>query len=383
VSLPSGKTVAVGLGLVLVLGFTWSQLPSPRGEAAAAGAEPRRVRVAEVRGETLPLISEAVGTVRSADAVVISSQLMAEVLAVSVDAGDKVLAGESLVELDSASLQAREAAAAASLAVVDENLKDAEREWQRTRQLFEREARTQREADQATTRRAEALSRRDAARSAVTEAQVSLRFARVLAPFDGVVLERRVDPGDLALPGQPLIELYDPGSLRLEVSLSAGLLGHVAVGDELPVTLDALGTSGGEPLGVTGLVDELVPAVDPATRTALAKISLPGPANEPELRGLLPGMFGRARLVVGERPGVVIPTEALVLRGQLETVFVASPDGTQARMQIVRSGRRLDDGRVEILSGLGAGQRVVVGGAGELRDGTPIVIAEATPRRGG
>ena len=369
-----GKLIALGLGAALVAGFLWSQRPHPPELAAASGQDARSVRVLEVREQPVALYVEAVGSLRSRDQVAIASRLTAQIRAVPVQAGSAVAAGELLVALESAELAAHVSAAEARLAVAEQTLDEAQREERRTRTLFEREARTRQELDAAATRLAAADAGRAAASGQLAAARAALDDALLRAPFDGVVLARHVDPGDLATPGRILLELYDPRALRLEAAFAQRLLAGVAVGDTLTVVLDAVDGPDGGPLELAGRVDEIVPAVDAATRTALVKIVLP------EVAGVLPGMFARARVPDGERVALVVPREALVVRGQLELVFTASDDGRQAHMHLVRSGGAQADGGVELLAGLSGVQQLIVEGAQALRDGAPIRIERTAPK---
>lgn len=373
----TGKVVALGLGCVLVAGFLWSQRAHPRPPAEPSGAEPVSVRAVDVQERAVPLHSESFGTLRSSRQVVLAARLAARVLRVSVAPGASVAAGDLLVELDSTDLEAHLASAAASLRVAEQELDEARREEGRTRTLVEREARTQQELDAAETRSAAADAGRAAAAGALAAAQAALDDAFLRAPFDGVVMSRSVDPGDLATPGRSLLELYDPSTLRLEASLPERLLPSVAAGDSVAVVIDALAAQGAAPLEVAGRVDEIVPAVDAATRSALVKLALPA------IDGALPGMFGRARWPEGERVALAVPRDAVVRRGQLELVFTVSEDGRRARMHLVRTGQALSGERLEILAGLRGAQRVIVGGAEALRDGTPIRLEPGAAAAGG
>jgi RND family efflux transporter MFP subunit len=370
----TGRAAALLLGASLVAAFVWSQRPHPPGAAARAADAPLRVEVEEVRARTVPIVVEALGTLRPRARVALGAQLLATVREVAPRAGDEVREGDVLVVLDDAELQARVAEGEASLASAQQVQADAQRELERTRNLFERDARTSQELDRATTEAAQAGARRAAASEVLAAARVLLGHAVLRAPFDGVVLERLANPGDLATPGRVLLTLYEPGSLRLEAELAESLVGKVAVGDELPITIDALRDAAGAPLALVGRVEELVPDVEPATRTALVKLALPA------LPGALPGMFGRARITVGERNAVVVPARALVARGQLEVVYAVAPDGRHAELRVVRSGARLAQDEVELLSGFDGVRQVVTTGAASLRDGMALRVDGA---RGG
>jgi len=182
------------------------------------------------------------------------------------------------------------------------------------------------------------------ARNFVTEAEVALGHAEITAPLEGVVTERLVEVGDLALPGRPLLVLLDPKALRLEAEVREGLVARVRTGASLEVEIPAAGAS------VAGTVAEIIPSADPRSRTFRVRIDLPVAA------GVYPGMFGRLRLPVGEREIVRVPLPAVVRVGQLQTVVLKEGDRWVRRY--VTTGRALPDGTVEILSGLEGGEEI-------------------------
>ena len=376
-----GKVTALGLGAALAFGFIWSQRPHPPEAAHRSGVEAIDVRLAAAeRGEVITR-ADATGSLASRLEAVVSARLTAQVLEVSVTAGAEVKAGETLVVLAAEDLAARVAEAEAGLVAAQERLKDAQREWRRTQTLFESSARTQRELDRAATQVALAEAQLNAAAEGLKAARVNLGFATLAAPFDAVVAERMVDPGDLTHPGRPLLRLFDARALRLEAAVDAGLFGGLHLGDSLEVRIDALAGEDGEAQEVLGTLEEIDAAVDPRTRTTLAKIALP------TLEGAVPGMFARVSIPVGRREAVSVPRTALVRRGQIEMVFGVEASATtgaspRARMHVVRSGRTMAGDRVEILAGLAGDEDVVVHNAERLRDGAPVRVVGAQAGEG-
>jgi RND family efflux transporter MFP subunit len=179
----------------------------------------------------------------------------------------------------------------------------------------------------------------------VEESRIALSHTRIRAPEPGQVARRLVEPGDLALPGRPLVVLQTGGALRLEALVREGLIRRVGLGQELTVAVPSLETTLG------GKVEEIVPAADPATRTFLVKVLLP-PAP-----GLYAGMFGRLLIPAGREEVVLIPGEALVRVGQLETVLIRGEAGWQ-RAYVTTGQRR--EGMVEVLSGLEGGETLAL-----------------------
>jgi HlyD family secretion protein len=179
----------------------------------------------------------------------------------------------------------------------------------------------------------------------VEEAQISLSYTKVKAPEYGQVVKRFIEPGDLALPGRPLLILQTGGALRLEALVREGLIQKVRMGQEMEVAIPALGQ------GIKGKVEEIVPTADPATRTFLVKVILPN------TEGLYSGMFGRLLIPVGQEKIVLAPEGAIRRVGQLEMVLIRQKDGW--KQVYVTTGRR-KGGMVEILSGLSGGETLAL-----------------------
>jgi RND family efflux transporter MFP subunit len=176
-------------------------------------------------------------------------------------------------------------------------------------------------------------------------------FTRIAAPFDGVVTEKLVDPGNTATPGMPLLRVEDTRGFRLEVRVDESRVGQVSPGAKVDVILDSGAI-------VTGTVSEVARAVQADARAFLVKVALP--ATE----GLRSGMFGRARFQGPVRQVLTVPAEAIVRRGQLASVFVL--DGKTARLRLVNVTG------TEVLAGLSPGETVIVNPPPTLADGHPV-----------
>jgi RND family efflux transporter MFP subunit len=213
-----------------------------------------------------------------------------------------------------------------------------------------------------------ALAKREQLKSKIAQAEqgvasaaVMKGYAEVRAPFDGVVTEKTAEPGNLAAPGQPLMTVERAGGFRLEASVEESRLGTVRPGQTVAVALDALGTE------LKGRVAEVVPAVDAASRTFLAKIDLPA---SPQIRS---GVFGRARFELQPKQGITVPPAAVVERGQLTSVYVA--DAGRARSRLVTLGAQAAN-RVEVLSGLAPGDNVIAPVPAGLSDGAKVEVRQ-------
>jgi RND family efflux transporter MFP subunit len=308
---------------------------------------------------------EAVGTVRPRTETRIESRVTGQILAVQVNPGDTVEKGALMVSLDSRQLTTRLDQAKQALKTAEAGreqarygldaaraaFKQAQANYLRVKGFFESQAATAqeleaaesyyRQAEAGVKRAEEALAASEAsirqAQAVVKESLISLEYTRILAPQAGVVLKRFVEPGDLALPGKPLVALRTSGALRLEAHVREGLITRVTPGASLKVDLETLNQQ------VDATVEEIVPYADPDSRTFLVKAALP------IVDGLYPGMFGKLRIPAARQRIVTIPWSAVKRVGQLELVQVQSGDGWQLRH--VKTGERLGD-RIEILSGL-------------------------------
>jgi RND family efflux transporter MFP subunit len=303
---------------------------------------------------------EVTGTVRAAQTSEISSQMMGNIVEMRVREGDRVQSGEVLAVIDDAqprsALKRAEAAATAagkevSAAETEHIL--AEATLKRYQQLYEKKSVSPQEYDEVKARSQSAEARMEMARAgqeeanaALAQAKTSLSYARIRAPFSGVVTAKKADAGTLASPGTALFTLEDTRKYRLEATVDESDIRLVHAGQEVPVRIDAL-----EDAQLSGRVAQIVPAADAASRSFLVKIDLPSDAR------LRSGLFGRAHFLRGERDALVIPSTALVERGQLQGVYVLGA-GEIAELRYVTTGQP-SGGQVEILSGLEGGERLV------------------------
>ena len=286
---------------------------------------------------------EVVGTVRSKLRAVIEAKVSGRLLQYLVAPGQLVKSGDLLAELDVQEIRARQEQAKAML-------DQAQRDFGRQQQLIASKATSQQELDAA-------AARVKVTTAGLHEAETMLGYAKVTAPFDGVITRKLADVGDLAMPGKPLMEMEAPANLRFETDLPESLLGDVKSGAILPVTIPTLP----KPLAAT--VSEISPVADAVSRTFLVKLDLPTAA------GLRPGQFGRVAVPVAQTQLLLVPGRSVIRRGQMEAVFVVREG--HATLRLVKTGKLLDD-KIEILSGLEPGDPVVTSDASHLTDGQPV-----------
>ena len=311
--------------------------------ASGESLSPAAVRVQKIEAVKQPVLEEVVGTVQAKLQAVIEAKVSGRITRLPVVVGQSVRQGDLLVELATQEVQAKLDQAKAAF-------QQAEVDFKRVSNLRKQEAATQAELDSL-------QSRYNVAKAAVAEAEALSGYAKIVAPFDGVVARKLADEGDLAMPGKPLLDLEGRAGLRLVADVPTLLAGRVLPDAKLAVRVDTL------PDSITGTVAEISPAADPSSRTVRAKLDLPTAA------GLRAGQFGRLSVPVSEGTLLFVPPRALVRRGQLEILFVAVEG--KAQLRLVRTGKQIAEG-IEILAGLAPGETVVVEGAELVRDGQAL-----------
>lgn len=328
--------IAVGVAAFLVGRTTAPSSAPPKPSPPDRVSAPPSQTVTATR-QTITEWYEAVGTIRPRVESVISAQITAQILQIKASPGMRIQKDQILMTLDSRQYTSRLDAAKQSAVAARAVLTRAQSDYDRTRKYFAAEAATAQEMERAQ----EALTRARAGlrqvEEQVREAQTALGYTTIRASQNGEVLQRMVEPGDLALPGKALLVVQTEGTLRLEVRVREGLIGKVTPGRSLPVVVDALD------LQTEALVEEIVPYADPRSRTFLVKAALPKTAE------LFPGMYGKMLIPVRENQVVMIPRKAVRRVGQLELAAVQTDGRWQRRM--IQTGQMIGD-KVEVLSGL-------------------------------
>ncbi len=330
----------------------------------------------------------ATGTIRARTTSVLSARVMGYLREVRAMAGDSVKAGQVVAlvdaqEMDTAIRQAQAGLAEAKSALpeVDNAIAGAKSQlgladstYNRMKPLFDDKSITAQEFDEvsakrdmarsnlamAQAKRRQLESRIQQATESVAQAETQKGYLTITAPFSGIVIERKAEPGMLASPGQPILVLEQAGGYRLEAAIEEGRLKDIRPGTKARILIDSLGKE------FDARVSEVVPTLEPGSRTFTAKLELPA---MPLLRS---GMFGRAVFHLGEKKALTIPESALQRQGQVEQVYVI--DQSMARARLVTTGARAA-GRVEVLSGLSAGEMVADSAAG-LSDGVKVEVRQ-------
>lgn len=328
--------------------------------------------VETVKVESLEESFEAVGTIRSTTTAIVSPRIPGVIVVMAAKAGSRVKKGDLLARLDARENQAN--AAAAEGAVEDAHrARDeskarrtlADSQFERYQILFKSGVISRQEFDTKGTEKelavqgvARAEARLRQAQEQSTGAGAIADYTRITAPISGIITSRQADLGATVFPGQPLFTLEDEGGYQLELAIPESLSQKVSPGTSVQVTLDALGSS------FSAKIADIVPSADTFSRTFTAKIPL-------TQKGLKSGMFGRGAISLGSKAAaIMLSKKAVVERGALTSVWVLSSENS-VKMRIVKVGKTLGE-RVEILSGLVDGERVLVGGFESVSEGMKV-----------
>jgi RND family efflux transporter MFP subunit len=343
--------------LIIILMMVWLGGSFHRGNI-----QPGKVKAAETSASGLPLytvsmqtapqIAEAVGTVQPQFKSTVSARVTANIIELPVAAGQHVHKGDVLVRMDDRDLRAKRQQAQEALRRAEATQDLAQSDFERDKPLFEKAVIPKSEFDQTTLRIKTSTADVAALQQAHHDADVTVGYAVIRSPYDGIIIDKLSDVGDLAAPGKPLLTMYESGRLWLEAAVPEEQASGLRMGKTYQVRLDSLDKQ------MEGRLVEIVPSADPSSRTITARVAIPRAEN------VFPGLFGRMLIPIGQRQRIVVPAQAVLRVGQLTMVDV-SEAGT-LRRRSVQVGPQIGD-QIEILSGLVPGEKVSLAPRKELQ----------------
>jgi multidrug efflux pump subunit AcrA (membrane-fusion protein) len=377
-------------------------------DLSKTASPPQKVKIEKAQASPVENTYEAMGTVRSKTISVLSSQVLGRIVSIHVREGDRVKAGQLLVEIDDREMKAQLEKSRAGLKesqfaldeiekairggeaekkAVDARLALASSTLDRYKGLFERRSVSSQEFDEVQTKNTAAkadadqaserlqallakknqiIARIDQAKADTVNAEAFLSHARILSPIDGIVTAKPADVGQMAAPGTPLLSVEDETHYRLEALVEESRIGRIHLGDPVSVSIDALGQK-----PIAGQVSEIVPALDPASRSYIIKIDLRPHDSSTLFRS---GLFGKVRFNTGMKQLLTVPVQSVLERGQLTFVYVVDP-AKIAHMRLIQTGKTYGD-RVEVLSGLSGGDLVILEPLSAVKDGAAVEPGE-------
>lgn len=342
-------------------------------KAAPVAAQVKRpilsgVTIATLASTRVDEFYEAAGTVRAANTITVAGRVMGAVTSLLVKEGDAVEKGRLLLTIDDRDVvqkvKAAEAGyqeAAKALEAAKQNRELTDMTHRRYRKMYDEKAISRQEMDQFETQKKlagleyervqEMVSR---AAAGLAEAKIYLGFTRIVSPVNGIVTEKKIEVGGMAVPGMPLLTVESRAAFHAEVTVDEGLSGRLRVGAPVWVSIEAIGRR------IPGKITEILPAVDPLSRSFTVKVSLSGD-------GLRSGLYAKMRIASGKKELILAPRSAIVEKGQLTGVYAV--DGQDiVTYRLVRTGKEYD-GHWEILSGLKPNDRIIVQGVEKAVDG--------------
>lgn len=347
VEVAAGLAGAAAIVVWLSGGFAYRLAPADI--APRPASRPPNAIEAVVRRKIAPVFEWASGAIASAKRTVVASRILARIEMIRVHAGDEVASGDVIIVLESQDLRTRVAEARDAIKGAQAKLVLAQAEKERVEKLLAKGVATRQRSDQVVSDLEAAQSNVNRLRQAHREAEIQLSYTQIRSPVSGRVVDRLAEQGDTATPGRPLIRIYDPSALRVEIPVRETLAVQLQVGESLRVEVPALSET------FDGPIEEIVPFAEPGSRTLLFKVRLPQNSR------LNAGMFARVAIPAGQRVRLLVSAGGVERIGQLEFVIVVDEKGRLER-RLITTGSYHDGGLVEVLSGLTEGERVIFSG---------------------
>lgn len=368
---------AIAVVGVVALAFSWAlgslsvADPEPAGPASAAPSDQAALTVTTLEVEPVEVARTMTvdGSIFAWQEVIVSPEVGGyQVAEVDVDVGDRVEKGQELVRLSSALLDAEVASKEATLKQREAELVNAQASLKRGQKLAGMDALSPADLDQLQSNALAAEARLDSAQADLDTSKLRLKFTRVTAPDDGIITSRTVTVGQVAQAGAEMLRLLRQGRVEWRGRVPEARLMELEPGQPVTVT-----TADGA--DYDGKIRIVAPTVADDSRTGLVYVDL-----EPDSR-LRPGMFARGGIEIGRGPALLVPLESIVSADGYSYAFVLQPDRTVERRRLETGP--IHGGRIEVASGLTAGELVVVKGAGFLKDGDLVNVAPSVAQESG
>ncbi|TAM50023.1 MAG: efflux RND transporter periplasmic adaptor subunit [Paraburkholderia sp.] len=311
-------------------------------------------KLATIVVEPTPVADEIVtdAVVESARQTDIAAQVSGRITGLFVKAGDRVGAGQKLLAVDQRAADQQLAAVQAQAAAAQAEQEVARRELERTQILYDRKYVSQAALDRAKARYQTASSMRLSRQADAGAAAVGPTLHNIVAPYAGIVAGVDVELGSMAMPGMPLVALFDPAALRAVATVPQSRA--AALRTDLPVRIELPDVPGAQHWQTAAAVTVL-PVTDPLSDSVKVRLALPASAGE----AARPGMFARAHFLAGSpRPRLMVPLAAMIRRTEVTAVYIVANDGSTSLRQVRPGETRA--GQIEILAGLSAGERIAL-----------------------
>jgi RND family efflux transporter MFP subunit len=309
----------------------------------------------------------ASGKIEAVNSANLSTRMMGFIDDIHVNVGDRVNQGQLLVSINNSDLQAKRAQVNAGITEAEAAFNNAQKDYERFKALFEEQSASQKEMDDQTARFEMAQARLEAARQMRNEVNSQFAYVNIRAPFSGVITNKFAEKGTMANPGQPLLAIEAPGNFEVTARVPESNISKIETGTKVNVIVKSVEQE------VPGTVAEVSTSASNTGGQYLVKVALED--TEADLKS---GMYATVRFPVEKQEStaeaVMIPTEAIVTRGDLKGVYTVSQQNT-AMLRWLRLGRTYGD-QVEVLSGLNPDEAYIVSADRKLFNGAKVSIKE-------
>ena len=355
------KSISLTIALLLAT-FTFQSCGSQQSEPQNETAVPVEVATAEsAPGSSMTSFA---GSIKSNNQANLSTIVMGTITEVSVTVGDRVSQGDILARIKDDQIRAKKNQIEANMVQARANLENTEKNYNRIKNLYAENSATSKELDDISTMYDIAKANVEALEASLNEVNEMLAYTVIRAPFDGVISRKNVSEGDMAAPGQPLLSIVDPGTLKVTANVPERWITGIAEGDTVSVSVSAAGIE-----ATSAVLTAVSEAGDPMSSQYAIEARF---TNSSDLSRLKTGMFAEVSIAAGGDDALFIPQSALVERGQLTGIFTIS-DANRTLLRWVRTGNSSGE-TVEILTGLTPGEQYIVSAGQNLQQGQLIEI---------
>lgn len=298
-----------------------------------------------VIAKTDAIFEPVAASVEAKQTTIISSRMLARINTIAVNAGDKVKKGDVLITLEKSDLQSQVLQAKQNIIALLAREEEAEKNFIRAKELLEKQLISTFNFDKATADYQSIVAELTAAEQSLSQVETTLSYATLIAPINGLIVDRFAQPGDTAQAGTKLLSLYNPLLLRVEAQVREQLALSLTHGQKIDIELPSINKT------ITGEIEEIVPAANTGSRSFLIKARITNNEN------LLPGMYARMLIPAGEEINLIIPDNKVTHVGQLDFVWVNTNGSIERRF--VRLGKTQPNNMVTVISGLMDGDKII------------------------
>lgn len=335
----------------------------------AFSANPVSVQLSNPTGSNNNGSIEASGQVEAVQSAMISTRMMGIITGINVNIGDHVSKGQVLFTVNSADIQAKGGQVSANIAQAEAALANAKKDYERFTALYKENSATAKELDNVTLQYKAAKAQLEAAKEMRNEVNANMSYARVTAPFSGIITQKMMDAGNMANPGMPILAMEQPGDLQITTTVSENSVSSIHIGSAATVSIAAANRT------ITGKVIRISSSSATTGGQYVIKISIP----QEETKDVLSGMYanisiqGTNTTIDNNKKAVVmVPATALVHQNELTGIYTVSANKT-ALLRWVRVGKTFGND-VEILSGLDANEKFIAEADSRLYNGAPVNV---------